>query len=130
MDMLINGTAAHAADDTWIDVTNPATGEHIDRVPNGSQDEVNAAVEAADTAFAGWSEKTMRERGMLLYRASGLIRRDYKDLGRLLTTEQGKPLREATDEVRGCANILEYYASIAGQPPASLFPLVKPATAW
>jgi len=116
MDMLINGTAAHAADDTWIDVTNPATGEHIDRVPNGSQEEVNAAVEAADAAFAGWSDKTMRERGILLYRAAGLIRRDYKDLGRLLTTEQGKPLREATDEVRGCANILEYYASIAGQP--------------
>jgi succinate-semialdehyde dehydrogenase/glutarate-semialdehyde dehydrogenase len=125
MDMLINGTAAHAADDTWIDVTNPATGEHIDRVPNGSQDEVNAAVEAADTAFAGWSEKTMRERGMLLYRASGLIRRDYKDLGRLLTTEQGKPLREATDEVRGCANILEYYASIAGQPAGESVSLGK-----
>jgi len=125
MDMLINGTASHAADDTWIDVTNPATGENIDRVPNGSQDEVNAAVEAADAAFAGWSDKTMRERGMLLYHAAGLIRRDYKDLGRLLTAEQGKPLREATDEVRGCANILEYYASIAGQPAGESVSLGK-----
>ena len=87
MDMLINGAAARSSDETWIAVTNPATGEEIDRVPKGTREDVSAAVEAADAAFHDWSEKTMRERGLLLYRAAGLIRRDYKDLGRLLTTE-------------------------------------------
>jgi len=125
MDMLINGAAARSSDETWIAVTNPATGEEIDRVPKGTREDVSAAVEAADAAFHDWSEKTMRERGLLLYRAAGLIRRDYKDLGRLLTTEQGKPLREATDEVRGCANILEYYAAIAGQPAGEYISLGK-----
>ena len=80
MDMLINGTAATAADETWIEVTNPATGEYIDRVPRGSEEDVNAAVEAADAAFGIWSEKTTRDRGLVLYRAAELIRRDHKDL--------------------------------------------------
>ena len=43
----------------------------------------------------------------------------------LLTREQGKPLHESIDEVRGCANILEYYASIAGQPPGETVNLGK-----
>ncbi len=37
----------------------------------------------------------------------------YKELARLLTLEQGKPLKESTDEVRGFANILEFYAGIS-----------------
>ena len=125
MDMLINGTASAAADETWIDVTNPATGEFIDRVPGGSKEDVNAAVEAADAAYGAWSEKIARDRGLILYRAAELIRRDHKDLAHLLTREQGKPIRESTDEVRGCANILEYYASIAGMPAGETVVLGK-----
>ena len=125
MDMLINGTAATAADETWIEVKNPATGEYIDKVPRGSKEDVNAAVETADAAFGEWSEKTTRDRGLILCRAAELIRRDHKDLARLLTQEQGKPIRESTDEIRGCANILEYYASIAGQPDGEAICLGK-----
>jgi len=116
MDMLINGTAVPATDAARIDVINPATGERIDTVPRGSDTDVNAAVESADAAFGTWSEKTTRDRGLILSRAADLVRRDHKDLAQLLTREQGKPLRESIDEVRGCANILEYYASIAGKP--------------
>jgi succinate-semialdehyde dehydrogenase/glutarate-semialdehyde dehydrogenase len=125
MEMLINGKRAVAADDTWIDVRNPATGELVDRVPRGSRDEVDAAVEAADAAFGAWSDKTMRDRGLLLSRAAELVRRDHKMLAEILTREQGKPIRESTDEVRGCANILEYYASIAGQPAGEAVSLGK-----
>src|SRR5690606_33983698 len=39
---------------------------------------------------------------------------DQKDLARLLTREQGKPLRESMNEIAGFARILEYYASISG----------------
>jgi betaine-aldehyde dehydrogenase len=125
MDMLINGTAAHAAEEIWIDVKNPATGEFIDRVPRGSREDVNAAVEAADAASGAWAEKTTRDRGLILYHAAALIRRDHKALAELLTREQGKPIRESTDEVRGCANILEYYASIAGMPAGENISLGK-----
>jgi acyl-CoA reductase-like NAD-dependent aldehyde dehydrogenase len=58
----------------------------------------------------------MRERGMILFHAAEKVREQHRDLARILTMEQGKPLREAIDEVRGFANILEYYAGISAQP--------------
>jgi succinate-semialdehyde dehydrogenase/glutarate-semialdehyde dehydrogenase len=125
MDMLINGTAVPATDEARIKVINPATGECIDTVPRGSGTDMNAAVDAADAAFGTWSEKTTRDRGLILSRAAELVRRDHKDLARLLTQEQGKPLKESIDEVRGCANILEYYASISGQPAGEAVHLGK-----
>src|SRR5512135_126396 len=111
--MRIGGRDVGSADETWIEVKNPATGEFIDRVPSGSKEEVTLAAEAADLAFTGWSKKTIRERGKILFLASEKIREQYKDLARLLTLEQGKPLKESIDEVRGFANILEFYTGIS-----------------
>ena len=50
---------------------------------------------------------------MILFHAAEVVRDQHKDLARLLTLEQGKPLRESIDEVRGYANILEFYAGIS-----------------
>jgi succinate-semialdehyde dehydrogenase/glutarate-semialdehyde dehydrogenase len=111
--MRIGGKDAEGIDKTWIDVTNPATGDTIDRVPAGTKEDVTLAVEAAEAAFESWAKKPMRERGMILYQAARKVRDEYKDLARLLTLEQGKPLKESLDEVRGFANILEFYAGIS-----------------
>jgi len=116
MEMLIDGKEVAAANETWMDVINPATSEVLDRVPAGTKNDVDAAVESAEAAFGTWSKKTTRERGLILYHAAELVRQQHQVLAHQLTLEQGKPTREATDEVRGCANILEYYAAIAGKP--------------
>ena len=101
MEMRIGGKEVSSPDDAWIEVKNPATGELIDRVPAGSAGDVAEAVEAAGAAFENWKKKGMRERGMILFHAAEKVREQHKDLARLLTMEQGKPLREAIDEVRG-----------------------------
>ena len=111
--MRISGNETSAIDERWIEVNNPATGEVIDRVPSGTPDDVAHAVDAADAATGGWKKKSMRERGMILFHAAGLVREQHKDIAELLTREQGKPLRESIDEVRGFANILEFYAGIS-----------------
>ncbi len=111
--MRIGGKDTGGIDETWIEVKNPATGELIDRVPAGTQEDVSFAVDAAEAASGAWAKKTMRERGMILYQAARLVRDQHKELARLLTLEQGKPLKESTDEVRGFANILEFYAGIS-----------------
>jgi betaine-aldehyde dehydrogenase len=116
MEMRIGGKEVLSPDDAWIEVKNPATGERIDRVPAGSAGDVAEAVDAAAAALTSWKKKGMRERGMILFHAAEKVREQHKDLARLLTMEQGKPLREAIDEVRGYANILEYYAGISAQP--------------
>ena len=113
MQMRIGGVEIAAADDRWMPVINPATGDEIDRVPRGSAAEVDLAVQAARHALDGWAKKTVRERGMVLFHAAHLVREEHETLARTLTAEQGKPLREATDEIRGFANILEFYAGIS-----------------
>ncbi len=111
--MRIGGKETMGIEETWIEVKNPATSELIDRVPAGTKEDVTYAVEAAEAAFDAWAKKPMRDRGMILYHAAGKVRDQYKDLARLLTLEQGKPLKESMDEVRGFANILEFYAGIS-----------------
>ncbi|HVP94636.1 MAG TPA: aldehyde dehydrogenase family protein [Methanoregulaceae archaeon] len=125
MQMLISGKGTGSENGKWLDVNDPATGDVIDRVPDGRQGDVAAAVDAAEAAFPEWSGKTMRERGLLLIRAAGIARERYGDLGRLLTREQGKPIAEAKDEVRGFANILEFYGGISSSPAGDLIRLGK-----
>ena len=114
--MRIGGKDLGGVNGRWIDVKNPATGVLIDRVPSGSPDDVAHAVEAADAASSGWKKKSMRERGIILFHAAGLVREQHKDIAKVLTMEQGKPLKEAIDEVRGFASILEFYAGISAHP--------------
>ncbi|HPM62116.1 MAG TPA: aldehyde dehydrogenase family protein [Methanoregulaceae archaeon] len=114
MQMRIGGKEVSSADERWIPVINPATGEVIDQVPAGTLHEVDDAVSAAQAAFDTCAKKTVRERGMILYRAAGNVREQHQELARLLTMEQGKLLRDAVDEIRGFANILEYFAGISG----------------
>ena len=112
--MRIGGEEVESAKGAWLDVINPANGEVLDRVPAGGREEVDGAVGAAEKALGGWSATGPRERGKILFHAAQAIRAGRQDLARVLTWEQGKPLAEAVDEVRGCANVLEFYASIAG----------------
>ncbi|MDD1658648.1 MAG: aldehyde dehydrogenase family protein [Methanomicrobiales archaeon] len=103
--MHIGGKEAGSHSGTWLD---------LDRVPAGGAEDVDAAVDAAEKAFGGWSARSPRERGKILFHAAEAVRAVHGDLARTLTREQGKPLKEAVDEVRGFANILEFYASISG----------------
>ncbi len=114
MQMRIGGKEVSSADDRWIPVINPANGREIDHVPEGTLYEVGEAVRAAEEAFDDWAHHTPRGRGMVLFRAAERVRERHRELAVLLTSEQGKPARDAVDEVRGFANILEFFAGIAG----------------
>ncbi|WP_255334029.1 aldehyde dehydrogenase [Methanosarcina sp. KYL-1] len=114
MKMQINGKAVEACGGEFFDVKNPATGELIDRVPMGSENDVDMAVGAAAAASGGWAATSPQQRGVILYRAAGIVRQKKDELAVLLTREQGKPLFEAKNEIEGFANVLEYYCGLAG----------------
>jgi betaine-aldehyde dehydrogenase len=126
MQMRIGGKEVSSADERWMPVINPANGLEIDRVPEGTFYEVEEAVRAAETALDGWARHTTRERGMLLFRAADMVRKRHQELAGLLTSEQGKPSRDAIDEIRGFANILEFYAGIAGAVHGEYISLGQP----
>lgn len=116
MKMQINGKAVGASSGEFFDITNPATGKLIDRVPRGAGEDVTAAVEAASSAFDGWASKSPQQRSRVLYRAAEIVRQKRDELAVLLTQEQGKPLLEAKNEIGGFANVLEYYCGLASSP--------------
>ncbi|MDD1678177.1 MAG: aldehyde dehydrogenase family protein [Methanomicrobiales archaeon] len=125
MQMRIGGLESASSDDRWIRITNPATREEVDWVPAGTEEDVQWAVDTAETAFEGWRETPARERGKILFRAAGLVREIHSSLAPLLTREQGKPLREAIDELRGFANILEFYGGISASLQGDFISLGK-----
>ena len=75
---------------------------------------VAAAVAAAETAQTTWAGISQADKSRILIAAGALIRGEADTLATLLTTEQGKPFREAKDEILGTAHIFEYYASMTG----------------
>ncbi|RXA16825.1 aldehyde dehydrogenase [Methanosarcina sp. MSH10X1] len=123
MKMQIGGKAVDACSGEFSDIINPATGELIDRVPRGTEDDAAMAVEAASSAFSGWAATSPQRRAGILYRAAGTVRQKKDELAVLLTREQGKPLTEAKNEIEGFANVLEYYCGLASSFHGDFIPV-------
>ncbi|MEU4244541.1 NAD-dependent succinate-semialdehyde dehydrogenase [Actinoplanes sp. NPDC026619] len=103
-------------------VHNPATGAEIGTVPDCGPDDARAAVDAAAAALPGWAGRTAYERSAVLHRAHGLMLERAGDLARLMTIEQGKPLRAARNEVGYAADFLSWYAEEAKRVYGTLIP--------
>ena len=93
--LVIAGEQRNASDGGTTEIRNPATGEVVDRVAAATQEDVNLAIDAAEAAFKKWSSVAPPQRAEILYKAAHLLSEREKELARLLTQEQGKPLREA-----------------------------------
>ncbi|MEX0697391.1 MAG: NAD-dependent succinate-semialdehyde dehydrogenase [Dongiaceae bacterium] len=90
------------------DVTDPATGAVIARVPYFGMAETRDAIERANAAFAGWAKTTGKARAKIMRAWFELIVANRDDIGLIMTTEQGKPLAEAIGEVDYAASFVEY----------------------
>ena len=72
--------------------------------------QVAEAVACAREALPDWSRSHVREREQILKRIGVTITKRAEELGRLVSREEGKPLREGIGEVRRAAELFEYYA--------------------
>ncbi|MFK7961664.1 MAG: aldehyde dehydrogenase [Phycisphaerales bacterium] len=95
-------TAAPAATQQTLTSINPATGEAVGQVPVTAPADIAAVVARARAAQAAWSELTPAERADRLRPAGEALAAAADEIGELLTREMGKPLAEATGEVRSC----------------------------
>lgn len=126
--MLIGGSWQAAADGRTFAVLDPRNNQEIARVPFAGPENITAAVEAADHAFGPWSETNPFERGRLLRLAGEKILEAKKDIGRLMSREQGKPLNEAIGEVVKGAEIMRYYAEEGERVYGRIIPNADPDT--
>lgn len=107
-------------------VINPATGEEIGQVTDGSAAEANAAIEAAHQAFKSWSKTTAYHRSAILYKAWQLMMERKEALANLMTREQGKPLKAARHEVQYGADFLLWFAEEAKRVYGETIPSSRP----
>ncbi|MEW5420871.1 aldehyde dehydrogenase family protein [Amorphus sp. 3PC139-8] len=100
--MIIGGKPQPASD--HLDVENPATGDVAGRMPMGTRANLDAAVDAARTAFPGWAAAPDADRKAACHAIAAKIEEDGDALASLITSEQGKPLNGLGSrfEVGGC----------------------------
>lgn len=106
----LDGRWVDADDGGTIDVTNPATGDTVARVPRMGAAEARRAIEAANRAWGPWRRRTAKERAAILRRWNDLMLANADDLAAIMTAEQGKPLAEAKGEIGYAASFIEWFA--------------------
>jgi succinate-semialdehyde dehydrogenase/glutarate-semialdehyde dehydrogenase len=88
--------------------------------------DLDEACEAAATAFPAWRETPAYDRYGVLRRAAELLRERAGEIGRATTMEHGKPVAEATGEVFGAADILDWFAEEGRRVYGRIVPSRRP----
>ena len=106
----IDGQWVDADDGATFEVTNPADGSHIAKVPQLTAAETRRAIEAASSAWPEWRSRTAKDRAGVLRRWFELLMENQADLAAIMTAEQGKPLFESAGEIAYGASFIEWFA--------------------
>jgi len=118
----IDGQWVNSDSGRTLEVTNPATGQVLGRIPECGAGETRRAIQAAKAAFPAWAATTAKARGKLLRRLADLMIENADDLAKLMTAEQGKPLAEARGEVVYAASFYEWFAEEGRRMYGDLIP--------
>ncbi|NRA88437.1 MAG: aldehyde dehydrogenase family protein, partial [Rhizobiales bacterium] len=88
--LIINGEKVTTKD--TFDIFNPSTGELVGKAPKATIDQVNQAVNAAETAFITFSKTSDETRQNYCNAIAEKLGEHADELAKILTQEQGKPL--------------------------------------
>ena len=113
-----------------IATVDPRTGETLEVFAPASDGEVEAKLERASTAFAGWRRAPMSARADAMLRLADLVLAEKARLGRTMTEEMGKPLASAIAEAEKCAWVCRHYAEQAERDLADEELPTSPARAY
>jgi acyl-CoA reductase-like NAD-dependent aldehyde dehydrogenase len=105
---------------------NPATGETLGALPRSSRATAGKAVEAARAAQASWAARPVWERAAMCTAIAAELdaRRDH--IARVVSQEQGKPLAEATGEIRKAADGFRLAAELVKHLRGEVIPTQDP----
>ena len=124
----IDGKWVPAADGQFFESVNPYTAAPWALIPRCGQADVDAAVRAARTAFESgeWATTSVCRRGALLRRLADLITENAERLAEIESTDNGRLLSEARQQVTHLPQWFHYYAGMADKMDGSVPPLNKP----
>jgi acyl-CoA reductase-like NAD-dependent aldehyde dehydrogenase len=110
--MIVNGERVGASSGATMEVRNPANGQVVDTVPKADAQDTQRAINAAASAFPAWSKTAPHKRAHVLMQASASVRANLEQVAALLTSEQGKPIRDSRIEAERFADNIEIYAGL------------------
>ena len=96
----------------YLDVVNPATSDTLTTVPLTTNEEVEAAVEAAAIAFPSWRRTPAEDRIQYLFKLKNLLEDHVEEIAHICTTENGKTLPESRAELRRAIENVEVACGI------------------
>jgi succinate-semialdehyde dehydrogenase / glutarate-semialdehyde dehydrogenase len=111
--LLIGGEWRDADGSGTLPVEDPATGETLVEVADGTPDDALAALGAAADAQGEWREHPPRERGEILRRAFEAITARTDELALLMTLEMGKTVKESKAEIAYAAEFFRWFSEEA-----------------
>ncbi|MBA2443029.1 MAG: NAD-dependent succinate-semialdehyde dehydrogenase [Rubrobacter sp.] len=124
--LFVGGAWEETATGGTFEVTNPATGEALAKLPDAGREEMQRAVDAASAAQREWAETTAAYRSGILRAAARLMHERKEHLARVMTLEQGKPLFEARGEIAYAASFVEWFAGEAERVYGQTVPSSSP----
>ena len=94
--LFINGSWVASAGRERLDVISPSSEERIGSIPDGTAQDADAAVRAARGAFDAWGATPAAERAALLQKVHEGMKARSEEIGRMIATEVGMPIKLAT----------------------------------
>jgi len=127
--MYVGGRWRLARDGGTRELFNPANGQSIATVAEGSAQDADEAIRAARSAFddGPWASTSAADRAALLFKVADKIDEYRDEFVRIDTLNNGKPLREAEYDVIDAANCFRYYAGLATKPHGQTFDVPAPS---
>jgi succinate-semialdehyde dehydrogenase/glutarate-semialdehyde dehydrogenase len=92
-------------------VTDPATGELIEELPNATDEEVQAAIDRVHRGYSSWRRRPVAERARIVLRAAEIFAERADELAAIMTREMGKRVNEGRGEVAVVVDIFNYYGN-------------------
>ncbi|MFJ9836017.1 NADP-dependent succinic semialdehyde dehydrogenase [Streptomyces sp. NPDC101169] len=96
-----------------IATVNPANGETLKTYEAMGEEELERRLQLAEATFRTYRTTTFAERARMMNRAADLLEEDQEEIGRVMTTEMGKPVKQARAEAAKCAKAMRWYAERA-----------------
>jgi malonate-semialdehyde dehydrogenase (acetylating) / methylmalonate-semialdehyde dehydrogenase len=104
----IAGAPDETAAERHGEVSDPATGEIIARVPFAAAADLDRAVEAASAAAADWGRASLAKRADVLFAMRARVHDHADELARAITREHGKTVPDARGEVQRGLEVIEF----------------------
>ncbi|MBR2532908.1 MAG: aldehyde dehydrogenase [Lachnospiraceae bacterium] len=125
-ELFINGKFVPNGSREMIQVLNPATEEVISEVPKATEEDVQAAVDAAYEAQKSWAKVPAIQRAQYLMELVEMVRENHDLFARTNTEENGKMLSQSNDEAGWLADYIQYFAAQARHIKGEIIPSDRP----